>query len=71
MRTSTSELLRGKTPQEQVAKMRETTFFPEKDTRTFMRFAAKRAKVQTGKTVRCDNAANFIADLEAAGLLEK
>lgn len=71
MRTNTGEILRGKTPQEKVAEMRETTFFPEKDMRAFMRLAAKRAKVQTGKTVRYDNAANFIADLVDAGLLEK
>lgn len=70
MRTNTGELLQGKTPQELVAEMRETTFFPEKDMRTFMRMAAQRAEVQTGKKVRSDNAANFVADLKKIGLLK-
>jgi hypothetical protein len=70
MRTNTGEILRGKTAQELVAEMRETTYFPEKDMRTFLRQAAKRVKVQTGKDVRYDNAVHFIADLKNIGLLK-
>lgn len=69
MRTSQGEPLEGATPKEWVASLRQNTHFPEKDTRTFMRQTARRAKVQTGKPVRYNTAENFINDLLKAGLL--
>jgi hypothetical protein len=69
LRTNSGTNVEGKTPSQLVASLRNQAFNPEKDTRTFMRYAAQRARVQTGKPVRYNNAVNFINDLKSAGLL--
>jgi hypothetical protein len=69
MRTLDGLELSGGSPDEIVADFHAKAFGPEADDATFMSEVAHRGEQQTGQPIRSDSAANFIADLLAAGLL--
>lgn len=56
-------------PEGFVEQLRATTFFPERDAMQYMAAVSLRCKVQSGATVRCANADEFVADLQQHGFL--
>jgi hypothetical protein len=59
----------GNTEAELVSRLRSSSLTAEKTDREFMREAARRARLQTGKRVRYNTPENFIADLVKTGLI--
>ena len=70
-RTREGVALPGATPMEVVKSLRASAYDPHRDLPTFMAQVARGAELQTGLRIRCGNAADFIADLLAAGLIER
>lgn len=73
MRWSTrdGEMFEGDNPREAAEALRATSRDPRRDLTEFMAVTAAAARLQTGRRVRSATAAEFLDDLEAAGLIER
>lgn len=69
MRTNDGIILMGSSPEELVEDLMRQSFDAPKSAVVFMRQAADRALLHTGKRVSTASASAFIHDLLAAGLL--
>jgi hypothetical protein len=69
--TINGQTFEADSPEELVSQLRESSWVATKDDGDFMYHSSLKAAAQIGKTVRCDTAANYVADLVANGLLKE
>ncbi len=68
-RFSDGKMVVASSPEEFVKNMRNSSWFPGRDTDDFMELVSERGE-KVGVTIRSDSAYNFLTDLIKVGLVE-